>query len=241
MRPDGLALAVPMTESYFGPMKRLSVLLLCAVCQGAWWMPVCAQDDAARAAAVADREAAEDRYRRLNATVDNLLTAQSEQQRRLEVLAEELRKVAADAASARAATSRAEGNYATRDELNKVVETIRKLDAQREADKKEILEVIANLGKSLKDSLAPAPRPNREPPPAEKPEKKHSAIPADQEGVWYVVEKDNTLTAIIAAHNKEFKKQGRKTSLKLVLDANPKVEPKSLNVGQKIFIPMVAE
>jgi len=56
-----------------------------------------------------------------------------------------------------------------------------------------------------------------------------------------VVEKDNTLTAIIAAHNREFKKQGRKTSLKLVLDANPKIEPKSLYVGQKIFIPLVAE
>jgi DNA repair exonuclease SbcCD ATPase subunit len=222
-------------------MKRMSFLLLCAVCQGALLMPVRAQDEAARAAAVADREAAEERYRRLNATVDNLLTAQAEQQRRLDALAEELRKVAAEGASARAATSRAEGNYATRDELNQLVETIRKLDAKREADKKQILEEIANLDKSLRDSLAPAPRPNREPPPSEKPEKKNSSIPADQEGVWYVVEKDNTLTAIIAAHNKEFKKQGRKTSLKLVLDANPKIEPKSLNVGQKIFIPMVAE
>ena len=190
---------------------------------------------------MADREAADERYRRLNATVDNLLTAQADQQRRLEALAEELRKVAADAGSARAATSRAEGNYATRDELNQVVETIRKLDAQREADKKQILDEIANLGKSLRDSLAPTPRPNREPPPSEKPERKTSSVPADQEGVWYVVEKDNTLTAIIAAHNKEFKKQGRKTSLKLVLDANPKIEPKSLYVGQKIFIPLVPE
>ena len=204
-------------------------------------IPARAQDEAARAAAVADREAAEERYRRLHATVDNLLTAQAEQQRRLDAIAEELRKVAADAASARAATSRSEGNYATRDELNQVVETIRKLDAEREADKKKILEEIANLGRSLKDSLAPAPRPNREAPPSEKPEKKSSSIPADQEGVWYVVEKDNTLTAIIAAHNKEFKKQGRKTSLKLVLDANPKIEPKSLYVGQKIFIPLVPE
>jgi len=225
-------------------MKRLSVLLLCAVFQGPLLMPVRAQDEAARAAAVADREAAEERYRRLNATVENLLTAQAEQQRRLDALVEELRKVAAETDANHAATARAEGNYATRDELNKVVETIRKLDAQREADKKQILEIleeITNLGKSLRDSLTPAPRPNREPPPSEKPEKKNGAPPADQEGVWYVVEKGNNLTAIIAAHNKEFKKQGRKTSLKLVLDANPKVEPKSLNVGQKIFIPMVPE
>ena len=222
-------------------MKRLSCLLLCAVCQGALLMPVRAQDEAARAAAVADREAAEERYRRLNATVENLLTAQAEQQRRLDALAEELRKVASESDANRAATSRAEGNYATRDELNKVVETIRKLDAQREADKKQILEEITNLGKSLRDSLTPAPRPSREPPPSEKPEKKNGAPPANPEGAWYVIEKGNTLTAIIAAHNEEFKKKGRKTSLKLVLDANPKVEPKSLNVGQKIFIPMVPE
>jgi Rad3-related DNA helicase len=203
-------------------------------------MPARAQDEAARAAAVADREAAEERYRRLNATVENLLTAQAEQQRRLDALAEELRKVASESDANRAATSRAEGNYATRDELNKVVETIRKLDAQREADKKQILEEITNLGKSLRDSLTPAPRPTRVPPSPE-PERKSSSPPADPEGVWYVVEKGNTLTAIIAAHNEEFKKQGRKTTLKLVRDANPKVEPKSLFVGQKIFIPMVAE
>jgi hypothetical protein len=238
----GLALAVAEGESYFHRMKRLSVLLLCVACQGPWLLPVRAQDEAARAAAAADREAAEDRYRRLSATVENLLTAQADQQRRLDRLGEELRKVAMDAETGRSAASRAESHYATRDELNKVVETIRKLDAQREADKKQILEEIQALGKSLSASLATAARAPKPAPPSE-PEKKPtpSTPPADQEGVWYTVEKGNTLTAIIAAHNEEFKKQGRKTSRKLVLEANPKLDANSVYVGQKIFIPIVKE
>lgn len=238
-RPAGLALAVVVTESYFERMKRLSLLLLCAVCLGTLARPGWAQDEATRAAVAADREAAEERYRRLQATVDNLLTAQMEQQRRLDLLAEELRKVALETDSQRSAVARAEGSYATREELNQVVETIRKLDAQREADKKQILEEIANLGRSLRESLA-APRASRDRPPAE-PERRSGSPATDQEGVWYVIEKGNTLTAVIAAHNEEFKRQGRKTSLKLVLDANPKIEPKSLQIGQKIFIPLVAD
>jgi hypothetical protein len=224
-------------------MKRLSVFLLCLACQGPWLLPVCAQDEAARAAAAADRDAAEERYRRLNATVESLLTAQTEQQHRLDRLAEELRKTASEAEAARSTAGRAEGKYATRDELNQVVETIRKLDAEREADKKKILEEIHALGKSLSASLATAARAPKPTPPHE-PEKKPSTPttpPADQEGVWYTVEKGNTLTAIIAAHNEEFKKQGRKTSRKLVLEANPKLDADSVYVGQKIFIPMVKE
>jgi LysM repeat protein len=224
-------------------MKRLSVLLLCLACLPPWSLPVTAEDEAARAAAAAEREAAEERYRRLSATVESLLTAQADQQRRLGLLAEELRKVASETDTARSAASRSEGKYATRDELNQVVETIRKLDALREADKKKILEEIQALGKSLSASLATAARAPK-PTPAHEPEKKPSTPstpPADQEGVWYTVEKGNTLTAIIAAHNEEFKKQGRKTSRKLVLEANPKLDADSVYVGQKIFIPMVKE
>ncbi len=221
-------------------MKRLSCLLVCALCQVAWPIPVQAQDEAARAAAAADREAAEERIRRLSANVDNLLTAQAEQSRRLDALADELRKLASDADANRTAATRAQGNYATRDELNQVVETIRKLDAAREADKKRIMEELEGFGKSLRDALAAPPRaPKASPPPDA--EKKSSAPPSDQEGVWYTVEKGNTLTAIIAAHNEQFKKQGRKTSLKLVLEANPKVKAETIYAGQKIFIPMVKE
>ena len=43
--------------------------------------------------------------------------------------------------------------------------------------------------------------------------------------------------AIVNAHNKEFKKQGKKTTLQLIHDSNPGLKDTNLKVGQKIFIP----
>ena len=43
------------------------------------------------------------------------------------------------------------------------------------------------------------------------------------------------------AHNDEFKKKGKKTSIKLVQDANRDLKPTSLKVGQRIWIPLVSE
>jgi LysM repeat protein len=57
--------------------------------------------------------------------------------------------------------------------------------------------------------------------------------------VEYVVEAGNTLSSIISAHNAAFKEKGRKTSLQLILDANPGLKPTTMQVGRKLFIPMV--
>jgi hypothetical protein len=136
----------------------------------------------------------------------------------------------------------------TREEFNRLVETVREIDRKREADKQQILEEIANLGKSLSAAIAaanrrpapaPEPKPNRQPEPD--PGQSGASSAAAQEGVWYTVTKDNTLYAIIAAHNEEYRSQGRRTSLKLIQEANPKLKPDALTVGQKIFIPLVSE
>ena len=78
--------------------------------------------------------------------------------------------------------------------------------------------------------------------PSSKPDKSdNSAASALQEGVSYTIEKDNTLSAVVRAHNEKFKSQGKKTSVKLVLEANPGLDEKKLRIGQSIFIPLVPE
>jgi hypothetical protein len=208
-------------------MKRSSCgAVILAVCMGATSSLLVAQGDASRAAAIADREAAEERYRRMNTAVEGLLAAQAEQQRRLEALATELRQVRAD-------TAKPQGDFVSREELRQLVDTVRELDRKREADRRMILEEIENLGKSVAASLKAA-TPRRT-----EPERSTAASPGYDEMAEHTVEQGQTLSAIVAAYNAEYKKRGKRTSLKLVLDANPNVKPESMRVGQKVVIPLV--
>ncbi len=186
---------------------------------GAW-----SQDAGSRAAAIADREAAEERYRRLNTAVEGLLAAQAEQQRRLEALASELCQLRLDSA-------KPQGDFVTREQLNQLVETVREVDRKREADQRMILKEIENLGRSVTASLqAPSQR---------RTEPERSTGPAYDEVAEHTVEQGQTLSAIVAAYNAEYKKRGKRTSLKLVQDANPNIKPESIQVGQKVNIPLV--
>jgi hypothetical protein len=226
-------------------MKRVLTLLAGALVLGLPAGAGRAQDEAARAAAIADRQAEEERFQRLDTAVQGLLSAQADRDRRIETLSEEIRKAAAE----RAATPRSDPNAVTREEYNRLLDSVKEIDRKRESDKRQILEEIAGLQSkilaSVREAIAgaqrraqPAPAPERTER-SERPEKKTTAAGSAQEGVEYTVEKGNTLTAIINAHNEVFKKQGKKTSLKLVLEANPKLKPETMYIGQKIFIPVV--
>src|SRR5207302_1067335 len=57
----------------------------------------------------------------------------------------------------------------------------------------------------------------------------------------FVTREENNLLAIVKAHNEEFKKQGKKTTLQLIRDNNPALKDTNLQVGQKIFVPLVPE
>jgi DNA anti-recombination protein RmuC len=203
-------------------MKRLPWMFLAAMLASA--SGYAAGENTARAAA--DRAAAEERYRILRASVDDLLAAQLELRERLNTVTETLQQVAAQARS-RPSSSQ----FVTRAEFEKLVESVREIDRKREADRRQILNQIEHLGNSLENMLR---QPTRQVVPSAPQQRGGS-----QEGVEYVVEKDNTLWEIIRAHNAAFKEQGRKTSLQLILDANPGLEPKTMQVGRKLFIPMV--
>ena len=206
-----------------------------------------AQDNTARA--VADREAAEERYKLLNSAVEGLVASQADQQRKIAALTDELR--AARSENTKIDTSK----FVTREELNRLIKAVEEIDRKREADKKLILDEFEELKKDLKKILAapsPAPaatsgrKPRNSPTPDKSPEKApdktpDGSPPPSQEGVWHVIEKDNSLWAIATAYNEEFKKQGKKTSVKLIEEANPGLKATSLKLGQKVFIPLVPQ
>jgi len=228
-------------------MKRFFLLLTGLVCLGA----VCfAEDNPARAAA--ERDAAEERYKLLNSAVDSLTTGQANLQRQLAALSEELR--AARAQENKIDTSK----FVTREEFNRLAKALDEIEQKREHDKKLIRDEFEDLKKDIvkllntsaasasarKNAGASAAERNAEKSgekPTDKADKSSDGAVPTQEGVWYVIQPGNTLMAIVNAHNEEFKKKSKKTSLKLVQDANAGLKPTTLKVGQKIWVPLVPE
>ena len=235
-------------------MKPISLFLAGAVCSNLLLFSAFAEENPARAAV--EREAAEENYKLLSSAVNGLTTGQADLQRRLGALADEIRTLRAQ--DNKIDTSK----FVTREELNRLVESVKEIDRKREADKKLILDELEELKKDLRKMLsapssvatAASPKKTRSSPASEKGSEKLNEKPADnsaakpsgaaatnQEGVDYLIQPGNNLLAIVKAHNEVFKKQGKKTTLQLVRESNPGLKDTNLRVGQKIFIPLVPE
>jgi nucleoid-associated protein YgaU len=199
-------------------MKQFLVAALAVAVSGAPGLTGKAQP-AENAAAIAEKQYAEERYKRLNTAVEDLLAAQNTLQKRLSALAEEVQAIHQEQA-------RAPNRFATREDLKKLADSLHEIEKRREEDRRVILEEIRRL------AAAPLP----EPPP----KKTVSTEPAPGEpgkGYEYVVKESDTLSDIVQA----YRKNGVKVTLDQVLKANPKLNPKRLQVGQKVFIPAPAE
>jgi TolA-binding protein len=180
---------------------------------------------------VADREVAEERFRILRSSVDDLMAAQMNLQRRLDVLEQSIVRLSAEVRS-----KPGEDRVVSRREFEELGRAIQEVDRKREADRRQILDQIEELGRSLTAAL----RESRPTPPVRVSPPESRAGPATpQEGAEHIVQAGQTLSAIIVAYNAEWKARGRRTSLQLILDANPGLEPKTMAVGRKVFIPMV--
>jgi len=199
-------------------MKRLLVWGLAVVAASLWpGARLAAQDaTAADAAAVAEKQYLEERYQRLQTAVEDLQATQARLQKRIGGLAGELHALREE--HARAAT-----RAVTHDDLKKLWDRIQELDRKREEDKKLILEEIRRL------AAVPVP----EPPPKRQPTLEPLGGSEALKGYEYVIQQDDTLSAIVLA----YKKKGVKVTLDQVLKANPNLKPKQLHVGQKVFIP----
>ena len=213
--PRHSVLEVRIRRFYFQRMKRFFFFVLLAVIA----LPLRAQDSTT-AAAIAERQRTEERYKRMSADIESLLAANVSLQKKISALESELQKLREDQVSSGK-------NNDTQETVRKLAAAIQEVDRNRETDRKKILDEIAKLGKTIS---APATR--------SKPVVSEEPNPGPDKGYPYTIQSGDTLSAVLADYNAQFKAKGMKTiSQKQVEAANPNVEWTKLKIGQKIFIP----
>jgi TolA-binding protein len=186
---------------------------------------------AADAVTLAAQQEAEERYKRLAATVEELQTALAAQQKQISSLSSEVNKL-------RDEISRNNNNAATQESIRELNKQILKVDESRVADNKRIQEALEKLGQTIiKSPVAPPRRTGTDPGPGPgnvggnpRPQTNR---PAHEEGFEYVVLKDDILDKIVARYREE----KIMVTKKAIMDANPNVDWSRLRIGQKIFIP----
>jgi LysM repeat protein len=200
-------------------MKKLLLLPLIAL--GFLQLPLPAQD-ATTAAAIADRQAEEERYKRMSADIESLLAANLALQKKISALDAELQRV-------REEQSRNTKDDGTKESLKKLADAIQEVDKKREADKQLILAEIGKIGKTL--SAPPVRTTPKTPVSVE-------SNTGPEKGYTHVVKQGDVLGLIVSDYNAAFKSKGMKAiTQQQVMAANPNVDWNRLQIGQKIFIP----
>ena len=162
-----------------------------------------------------DARAIREDYRRLQSQLEDLLMAHN-------ALKSEVSKLLSEVRLLRAKTAAKDTSTATRVDLEGLAKSIREVDRKRVQDKELILKEMKALLRSGSSGVTTT---------------KPSS--SSQKSFEHTVQKNETISAIIAAYNTDLKSQGAKKriTLKSVLDANPKLNPRTMRIGQILFIP----
>jgi LysM repeat protein len=216
----------------FAVMKRVFAGILCASVLATTTLR------GADAVALAAQQEAEERYKRLNASVEELQAAQLALQKQFSALATEVGKL-------RDEVARANNNTSTQDAIRKLNDQILKVDDARVADNKRIQEALEKLAKALREMpAAPPPRPRvAETVPAPAPSSSNGSGTAPrattgsgvtvEDGFEYTIQSGDRLDKIV----QRCREEKIMVTMKMVRDANPNVDWNRLRIGQKIFIP----
>lgn len=192
---------------------------------------------AADAVTLAAQQELSDNYKRLTATVEELVTTQAAQQRQISALAAELNKLREDMA-------RNNNDAAHKESIRRLSEQILKVDEARVADNKRMLDGLERLGETIKKMPLTTPRRtsdaivngggttlgkvNTRP--------SNNAVASgspSEEGYPYEVVSGDNASKIAA----KFRAEGVKVTSESIIAANPGIEWTRLQVGQKLFIP----
>jgi LysM repeat protein len=194
-------------------MKTISVWSLILVF-GAALLPVRAQESAAQ-----------QQIDKLTGQLQDMTETVESQRKHIEALEKELSELREKVNTPVA------NDYATRDDLRKIVEQVNDLDKKRLDDRDLILAQIDKLAKAAAVPLPPPPRhPDR--PTGDTGSGPDTPTTPDK-GHYYEVKPGDSLSLIVKA----YKDQGVKVTMKQVLKANPGLDPNKLLAGKKIFIP----
>ena len=163
--------------------------------------------------ATLEARALRENNQRLQSQLNDLLEA-------FNALKTELNKVQSEVRQLRAKLGARNPNLVTRSDLEELAKSVREIDRKRVQDKDLILKEMKGLLRS-KPSL---PKPK---------------ATDSQKGFDHTVQSGETISAIISAYNAELKRQGatKRITLKSVLTANPNLNPRTMRIGQSLFIP----
>jgi Skp family chaperone for outer membrane proteins len=223
-------------------MKNLLRLLPLFALVAATSLPA---QDAARARAIADQQDATERYNRLSAQMEDLLTANADLQRKLGAMENDLRKTRAELLAELSKVERkaddGNGRYVTQDQLKKLVDAVNDLDKKRVEDDKRIVEEMRKLVQKIAGASAslPSPTPSAPRPNVDKPTVDTTPSNVPTKGFEHTVQKGEYLGTIISAYNEALKEKGvtKKITQSMVEKANPGLNPNKMAIGSKIFIP----
>jgi LysM repeat protein len=182
------------------------------------------------AAARAQDDASQQQINELNGRIQNLQDMQAVQAKRIDALEKEIRELRDKASQPAAAT-----DTASAEDLKKLADQVQEIDKKRQADRELILKEIEKLGK-----VSGSPAASHKSPPSLSTTAADNPAPAvtgPQKGYEYKVAAGDTLSIIAKA----YRDQGTKVTTDQILKANPGLNPNSLKVGQKIFIPAPAK
>ena len=123
-------------------------------------------------------------------------------------------------------------DYASADDLKKLAQQVQEIDQKRQDDNEKILKALEKLGHGGGDLESPRNRTPDVSTPTP-PENPAPNAGGPQNGYYYTIAPGNTLSAIAKA----YRAQGVKVTVAQIIAANPGLNPNSLIVGKKIFIP----
>lgn len=186
--------------------------------------------------ALAERQEAEERYKRMTATLEELQASVAAQQQTITRLSEDLRTTREELNKLQSANKEA----ATQESLKRLADAIEEVDKKRLADNKNVTTRFNEAIREIQKTLASRPvirPPVSEPivPPVARPDataKTNTPVPAEA-GFEYVIRSGDTLSGLVSKLNK----QGIKMTQAQLREANPNVNWDRLIVGKKIFIP----
>jgi molecular chaperone GrpE (heat shock protein) len=167
------------------------------------------------ATALAEREEARERYRRMSAKIEDL-------ENTIQTYNQQFQKMEAEIQRLRNDVARLQGNRdsgATAD----LVEQIKAVDRARVADQENVKRAFTELRRELVGTSSKPPKSSSSPPTPQVTEK----------GFEYSIREGDTLSKLVVALNK----QGVKVTQKQIEQANPNVNWNNLPIGKKIFIP----
>jgi TolA-binding protein len=176
--------------------------------------------------------------KRMAGEMADLREANSVQSKRLSQMQRELDSLRESVRDSHDRATAKMGDFATREDLKKIVENIKDVDKRREEDRKLILAEFDKLGKTL--SQQPTERPSRSGRNSKK-ESEPDKEPAPIEGTFLPVKvKDGQrLSDIQKEYNAALKEKGLPpVTLDQIKRANPKMNPNRILVGQEILLPV---